>query len=98
MRSKRQAAKWEEYKDTSTPEIRRLLNRLEKARPDMAPLKLSGSPKDKVLFCVTPLRNSPRFGCYCLTREWIKAEILRKQRQRRAEWKKQAVRQLGAYI
>ncbi len=85
--------KWARYKDDSTPQQRKLLDRLEKYRSDMAPLKLSGTT------LVTACRTF--IGCYGSGEhilEWARREIKRVQGRNYRDRKKLAKQQLGAFI
>jgi hypothetical protein len=89
---------WEQFwrgKDFATPKQRRLLDRLEKVRCDMAPLKLIESVPDgdrQQVFTVRP------GGCYWLTWGWIKREIRKRQRELRKERRQEIEAAIGAGI
>lgn len=100
FRSDKQKRLWERQVDWSTPRLRRMLDRLEGVRPDMAPLKLSSPPDEPRMVCTTPLRRPGHgyFGCYTLTEEWIKKEIRRVRRRDREEQRAEVEQHVGAFI
>lgn len=93
--SQRTKREWAATVDRCTPQERRLLDRLEKVRPDMAPLKISGG-------LVTPLPRTGGLGVYFSygphMLDWVRREIKRVQAENRREYKREAERLVGAFI
>ncbi len=88
----RREPKW--LVDKCTPRQRRLLDALERARPDMAPLIMYPAAAE---ICY-PLRMNKHRGCYPINESWIRREIERVRSQRRRDKKKDIETHIGAFI
>lgn len=90
-------------KDHSTPMERRWLDRLEKVRPDMAPVWVTNgdSIRDGFSSLTTILRRKRQgcdFGCYIVDLAWVKREVLRLEREILSEKKREAANFVGSGI
>lgn len=91
--------KWQPMKDLSTPEERKLLDRLERVRPDMAPLKITWrDPSNGCLHFTRDRQFRGGRGAYLINWSWIKKEIARCRRRDRRERQKDIQNHIGAYI
>jgi hypothetical protein len=89
--------KWKPMEDLSTPEERRWLNRLEKVRNDMAPIKITDRRHGIHFTRDRPPARGGR-GAYLINLAWVKKEVLRLERQRRRERQQDIQNHVGAYI
>lgn len=99
----RERRSWESP-DLATPTERKWLNKLEKERPDMAPMKITSreGPETGQFRTVTKLLRSrlhgSAFGCFCMDLNWIKQEVRRCRRQRLKREHQETENFIGSFI
>lgn len=94
MRREKLERQWERMSDVALPEERALIARLLKARPDMAPVKMTSrdGPGYGQFSSLTKKRRYS-FGSFIIDVAWIEEEIARCRKQAAAE--RRAARKAG---
>lgn len=101
---KRHERRFWESPDLATPEERRWLDKLERERPEMAPMKITqrDGPETGQFNTVTKLMrrrgSGTMFGCYCMNLDWIKMEARRCRKRRLKEEQREIDNLVGAFI